>query len=121
MGSLQQIGRTVAGGCVGVVGGLAAFGLLLGMAWQFPFGDDVQYKTMTVLLAAAAGFTLGGYIVGLLGRRRRMLYGAAFGMLFGLIAFGYVFGPRWQVLPGVPAAGALGGLGGRLSDRQVVS
>lgn len=99
-------------GCLGI---LIVFGLLLALAWSPPFGDTVPYKTAAVLLVTAVALVAGGAISGRLASYRRAAHGVILGLFAGFVSFGYVFGPRWYLLPAVLLAGLLGGIGGHLA------
>ena len=106
------VGRSIGAACAGGASALAGFGLQLAIAQLPPFSANTAYKTTTTLLAAAAGFFIGGYVAGLLAGRRQALHGGLFGLALGLFASAYVLGPGWHALIAGGLAGVLGALGG---------
>ncbi|MFQ5343527.1 MAG: hypothetical protein ACE5F6_18465 [Anaerolineae bacterium] len=112
MKTLVLVGRSIGAACAGGVSALAGFGLLLAITWLPTFSANTAYKATTTLLAAAAGFFIGGYMAGLLAGRRQALHGGLFGLALGLFAFAYVLGPAWYALIAAGLAGLFGALGG---------
>ncbi len=92
---------------------LAIFGLTLGLAWQL--GNSRYYKTLTALGAAALAFIAGGSITGLLAKSQPDTAGLIFGCFWGTLSCIYLFGPRWQTLPGIFITTMLGMFGSRLA------
>ncbi len=113
---LLGVGRSLGALCLGALGALIAFGLLLALAWRPASSDNATYKLITLLLVVGTAFFAGGYVSGLLTRPQSMLYGLGMGVLLGTVAFGYILGPHWLLLIAVPLSGLLGALGGRLAS-----
>ncbi len=118
MNALKSVGR---GGVAVLVGGLVAFvgfGLLLGLAWLPRLRVYPAYREVTLCLTAGLAIVAGGYLCGWLADRHPARHGLALGLLVGLIGCGYILGPHWTLILLVPAAGALGALGGWLAARS---
>ncbi len=117
MRALWGVGRNFLVLLLGTLSASLGFGLLLGLAWLPAFSQSVAYRVGSLLLVTMLALVIGGYISGLLVRRGRVRHGAALGIFFGSLAFGYIFGANLVLLFAVPLAGLLSATGGWLAAR----
>jgi hypothetical protein len=121
MRALAGVGRNLAVLLLGTVVGSVGFALLLGLAWLPALSHSVAYKVTTLLLVTALALVIAGWVAGLIVRREQVRHGAALGLFFGALAFGYIFGPHPVLLLMVPLTGLLAAGGGWLAARSVPS
>jgi hypothetical protein len=91
------------------------FGLVLALAWLPSFTESGVYRFITLMVATGIAFVVGGYVIGIIVRPVKIWYGLVFGLLGGLVSFGYVLGPHWLLVVTVPMCGAMGAAGGWLA------
>jgi hypothetical protein len=70
---------------------------------------------------AALALVIAGWVAGMILRRGQVRHGAALGLFFGSLAFGYIFGPHPVLLLTVPLTGLLSAGGGWLAARSLQS
>lgn len=119
MKALARAGQNLAVLFLGTMAGSVGFALLLGLAWLSALSRSVAYKVITLLLVTALALVIAGWAAGLIVRRRQVRHGAALGMFFGCLAFGYIFGPNPVLLLTVPLTGLLAAGGGWLAARSL--
>jgi len=119
MKALARAGQNLAVLFLGTMAGSVGFALLLGLAWLPALSRSVAYKAITLLLVTALALVIAGWAAGLIVRRRQVPLGAALGMFFGCLAFGYIFGPNPVLLLTVPLTGLLAAGGGWLAARSL--
>ncbi len=117
MSVLARAGQRMAASFLGMLAGSAGFALLLGLAWLPALGHSVAYRLTTLFLVTALALVIAGWVAGLVVRRGQVRHGAALGLFFGSLAFGYIFGPQPVLLLTVPLTGLLAAGGGWLAAR----
>jgi hypothetical protein len=121
MKALAGAGRNLAVLLLGTAVGSVGFALLLGLAWLPALSQSATYKVTTLLFVTALALVIAGWVAGLIVRRGQVRHGAAVGLFFGSLAFGYIFGPHPVLLLMVPLTGLLAASGGWLAARTVPS
>jgi hypothetical protein len=119
MKALARAGQNLAVLFLGTIVGSVGFALLLGLAWLPALSHSVAYKVATLLLVTALALVIAGWAAGLIVRRGQVRHGAALGLFFGCLAFGYMFGPQPVLLLTVPLTGLLAAGGGWLAARSL--
>ena len=105
--------RVVSGMAMAFLIAIAAFGLILTLLW-LPRVGWPYYTLLAGLVAYALSIAVGGLVAGALVGSRHIMYGALFGLGFGLVSSWYVLGPMLLVLLIAPATALSGALGGVL-------
>jgi hypothetical protein len=121
MRSLARVAGNMIALLVGIMVVSAGTGLLLGLAWLPAFSHSVSYKVISLLLAMALALVIGGWLAGLLVSHGRVRRAAALGLFFGILAFGYIFGPNPILLLTVPLTALLAAVGGWLANRTAAA
>jgi hypothetical protein len=118
MKKLRAGGRSALAVILGAISALAAFGLLLALAWLLPLSENRIYKLATLVIVTGLALIAGGYLSGTLAGRERVKYGFALGGVVGGVGFGYIFGPTWLLALAIPLSALMGGAGGWLANWQ---
>lgn len=111
--------RSAAALALGFVVCMAVFGLILALLQALPWNDASSYKLGSTIASAGIAIISGGIVVAAVVRNARVAHAVLFGLLFGTLAFGYIFGASWLVIPSTAVAGLLAGLGGKLTERAL--
>ena len=119
MAKVKQLIRFTGISGLGCLATLVIFGLALAAYWSLPLADNTNWKLAGLIVASGLALAAGGYLVGRMERKRKILAGAVSGGLAGLFGFGYVFGPGqlFSILTGASIASLLGAGGGWLAGR----
>ncbi len=109
-----RIFRSIGGLGLGFLAALAAFGLLLALAWLPGFSGDKIYKLASLLIVTGISIVMGSFLTGMIAGYKKALHGLVFGLLVGVVAFGYILGSSWWTLLGISGCTLLGYSGGLL-------
>ena len=106
--------RSTAAFLLGIIITLVVFGIIISLLWLVG-PDTSSYKLTTMIISSGFAIAVGGFSLGVIIKRNRIIASALFGFSFGLLSSAYILGPDWRVLAFAAAASMLGGTGGILS------
>ena len=111
MHPITSLSRSLASFLAACITCLASFGLALGLFDLATRSRVREFELAAVILSASTALAIGGFTASTVARSRKVAHSSAFGLLFGAIAFTYIFGPTWQALLATALATLLGALG----------
>lgn len=106
--------RSIAAFVLGIIATLVIFGLAISLLW-FVGPSTSSYKLATTFVSSGLAIVAGGFALGVIIKRNRIIAAALFGFSFGLLSSLYILGLDWLILAFAAAASVIGCIGGMFS------